>query len=117
MVVVVAQTGRAFLKRQYLLLQSSELEHALRIVLHQEPAQSVPAAPHTHHYMFTMKHSDEDCLVSQSVAALRQVLDRHSIGAITRRFIHTSFLGLVKASVLAAHTEGFHSWRRLLSQK
>lgn len=114
-VMIVTQTGGALLERQDLLLQRGELEHPLRVVLHQEPSQSVPAAAHPHHHVFSMKHSDEDGLVSQSVATLGQVLDGHSVSAITRRFVHTSFLRLVQASMLATHTEGFHSWRRFFS--
>lgn len=110
-------TWRALLKRQDLLLQSSELEHTLRVVLHQKPTQSVPAATHTHHHVFTMKHSDEDGLVSESVSTFREVLDGHSVGAVTGRFIQTGLLLLEQSSMLTAHTEGLDSGRRLLSQK
>lgn len=54
--VVSSQAGGAFLKGQDLLLQSGELQHSQRVVLHQESTQCVPASTHTHHHVFTMKH-------------------------------------------------------------
>lgn len=54
--MVTTQAGRAFLKGQDLLLQSGELQHSQRVVLHEETTQRVPAAADTHHHVFTMKH-------------------------------------------------------------
>lgn len=54
--MVTPQARGAFLKGQDLLLQSGELQHSQRVVLHQEAPQCVPAATDAHHHMFPMKH-------------------------------------------------------------
>lgn len=112
--MVTSKAGGAFLKSQDLLLQSGELQHSQRVVFHQEATQRVPAATHTHHHMFTMKHPNKDGLVSQSVAALRQVLNGDSVRTVAGRVVHAVLPRLVEAAVLAAHAEGFDGRRGLL---
>lgn len=115
--MVSSQSWGAFLEGQDLLLQGGELQDSERIVLHEEAAEGVPASANTHHHMFTMKHSNKDGLVSQSVAPLRQVLDGYSVRAVAGWVVHPMLPRLVEAAVLAAHTEGFDSRWWLLSHQ
>lgn len=112
--MVTTEAWGAFLKGQNLLLQSGELQNSQWVVLHQETTQSVPATADPHHHMFTMEHPNKDGLISKSVASLRQVLNRNSVRAVAGWVVHAVLPGLVEAAMLAAHTEGFDSWRWLL---
>lgn len=107
----------AFLEGQDLLLQSGELQYPQRVVFQQETSEGVPAATDAHHHMFAMKHPNEDGLISESVASLRQVLDGHSVRAVAGWVVHVMLPRLVEATVLATHAEGFDRRRRLLCQE
>lgn len=56
--MLTTQTRGTLLEGQNLLLQRGELQHPQRVVFGQEASQRVPAAAHTHHHMFPMKHLD-----------------------------------------------------------
>lgn len=112
--MLTSEARGSFLEGEDLLLQSGELQHSQGVVLHQEATQCVPAAANTHHHVFVMEHPDKERLVSQSVAPLRQVLNGDSVGAVAGRVVHALLPGLVEATVLAAHAEGFDGWRWFL---
>lgn len=112
--MVTAQARGSFLESQDFLLQGGELQHAQRVVFCEEAAQRVPAPADTHHHVFTVEHPDEDGLISEAVASLRQILDGNSVGTVAGWVVHAVLPGLVEAAMLAAHAEGFDGGGRLL---